>query len=147
MQLSEQEIVRRENLQKIKDLGIDPFPADEFLVNITSTEIKDQYNDAEEEKDRNLQSVSVAGRIMMKRVMGKAAFAEVQDAAGRIQIYLKRDEICPGENKDLYNGLFKKLLDIGDYVGVKGYVFKTKMGETSIHVTHLLDLLLRITIR
>ena len=135
MQLSEQEIVRRENLEKIKGLGIDPYPAEEFIVTASSVEIKEGYNDAEEVADRNFQSVSVAGRLMMKRVMGKASFAELQDSSGRIQIYIQRDEICPGEDKALYNTLFKKLLDIGDYVGVKGYTFKTKMNETSIRVT------------
>ena len=130
MQLSEQEIVRRENLTKIRDLGIDPYPAEKFEINAYSEDIKANF-DAEKE---NYQEISLAGRLMMKRVMGKASFAEIQDAKGRIQVYIARDEICPGEDKTLYNTLFKKLLDIGDYVGVKGFAFVTKTGTTSIHV-------------
>lgn len=130
MQLTEQEQIRRENLQHIRDLGFDPFPPENYEINAHSTEIKTHY-DAEE---NNYQDVSLAGRIMMVRVMGKASFAELQDGAGRIQIYLARDEICPGDNKDLYNKLFKKYLDIGDFVGVKGFVFITRTGEITIHV-------------
>ena len=130
MQLSEQEIVRRENLQKIIDLGINPFPAEKFEVSATATQIKEEFDAS----IPNFQEVSLAGRIMMKRVMGKASFAELQDSSGRIQIYVSRDEICPGEDKALYNTLFKKLLDIGDYVGIEGFVFTTKTGETTVHV-------------
>jgi lysyl-tRNA synthetase class 2 len=131
MQLTEQEIVRRENLQKIRELGIDPFPPEAFPVN---TFAKDVIEGFDEEK-KNFQDVCMAGRIMMVRVMGKASFAEIQDSSGRIQIYVSRDEICPGEDKSLYNTLFKKLLDIGDYVGIKGFAFMTRTGELTIHVT------------
>ncbi len=131
--LSEQEQVRREALQKIIDLGFEPYPAASFDVNVNSQEILDKYNDEE----KNYQEVSLAGRLMTKRVMGKASFAVLQDAYGKIQIYVNRDEICPEDDKNLYNKVFKKLLDIGDFVGVKGHVFKTKTGETSIHVKEL----------
>ncbi len=130
MQLTEQEIVRRDNLQKIRDLGIDPFPPEAFPVNALAMDVKNNFN-AEE---GNYQEVSLAGRIMMKRIMGKASFAEIQDSSGRIQVYVSRDEICPGEDKALYNTLFKKLLDIGDFVGIKGFTFLTRTGETTIHV-------------
>lgn len=128
--LSEQEILRRENLAKIIEMGIDPYPAAKYEVNASAVEIKKLF----EENPDNYTDVCLAGRLMMTRVMGKAAFAELQDSSGRIQIYLNRDELCPGENKDLYNVVFKKLLDIGDFIGVKGYVFKTQVGEISIHV-------------
>ena len=131
--LTEQEIVRRENLQKIIDLGINPYPADLYDVNSTSKEIKDNYKEGSEE----FKDISIAGRLMMKRVMGKASFAELQDSTGKIQIYVNRDIICPEENKDLYNKVFKKLLDIGDFIGVKGHVFTTKVGEISVHVSEL----------
>ncbi len=131
--LTEQEIVRRENLQKIIDLGLNPYPADLYDVNATAKEIKDNFKEGSEE----FKEVSIAGRLMMKRVMGKASFAELQDSTGKIQIYVNRDIICPDENKDLYNKVFKKLLDIGDFIGVKGYVFTTKVGETSVHVSEL----------
>ena len=134
MALSEQEIIRREALTKIEELGINPYPSELFAVDSYSTIIKDNF-DTLEGKD-----VTIAGRLMMKRIMGKASFAELQDAEGRIQIYVSRDEICPDENKDLYNKVFKKLLDIGDFIGVTGRVFKTKVGETSLHV-HKLTLL------
>jgi len=129
-ELSEQEIIRRNSLQKLRELGIDPYPAAEYPINTSSAEIKGKYN-AEE---NNFQDVVIAGRIMGFRIMGKAAFAELQDHTGRIQIYVNRDEICPGEDKMLYNDVFKKLLDIGDIIGVKGYVFTTQTGETSVHV-------------
>ncbi len=135
MQLSEQEIVRRENLQKIRDLGIDPYPAEAFEVTAYAADIKANYKDEPAEGEDNFQEVSLAGRIMSRRIMGKAAFAEIQDSTERIQIYLKRDEIAPGEDKSLYNDLFKKYLDIGDFVGVKGYAFRTKVGEISVHLT------------
>ena len=133
--LSEQEIVRREALAQIKALGIEPYPAAEYPVNAYAADILESYNKAEEVADRNYQEVTLAGRIMTRRVMGKASFAVLQDASGRIQLYVSRDEICEGENKDLYNKLFKKLLDIGDFVGVKGRVFTTRTGEISVHVT------------
>ncbi|MEM7103116.1 MAG: lysine--tRNA ligase [Bacteroidota bacterium] len=133
--LSEQEIVRREAMQQMIELGFDPYPADEFEVNAKASDIKANFNNAEEEADRNYQEVSLAGRIMSRRIMGKASFAELQDSSGRIQLYIQRDMICPEEDKALYNTLFKKLLDIGDFVGVKGAVFTTRTGETSIKVT------------
>ena len=133
MQLSEQEIVRRENLQKIIDTGVNPFPAEMFEKNTTTEAIKAGYN-AEEP---NFQEVVIAGRLMQKRIMGKASFAEIMDSSGRIQIYVNRDEICPGEDKTLYNTIFKKLLDIGDFIGIKGNAFVTKTGTLSIHVKEL----------
>ena len=131
--LSEQEQIRRKSLEEIKNLGIEPFPAEEFKVNVTTKEIHENYNKAK----NNLQDVSFAGRIMSRRIMGNASFAELQDHLGKIQIYVKRDNICQEENKTLYNTLFKKLLDIGDIIGVKGNVFITQMGEISINVTEL----------
>ncbi|MEM9022102.1 MAG: lysine--tRNA ligase [Bacteroidota bacterium] len=132
-QLSEQEQVRREALQKIRDLGIDPYPAAQFEVNVSAKGIKANY----ERRKLDYKNVSIAGRLMSKRIMGKASFAELQDATGRIQLYLNRDEICPGEDKALYNDVFKKLLDIGDFIGIQGHVFTTKVGEISIHVSAL----------
>jgi lysyl-tRNA synthetase, class II len=131
--LSEQEIVRREKLKELEALGIDPYPAPLFEITHTATQIKEEYT---EEKKEEFKSVSIAGRIMSVRDMGKANFAVLQDSTGRIQLYVKRDDICPGEDKTLYNTVWKKLLDIGDVIGVKGYVFTTKTGETSIHVEH-----------
>ena len=132
-ELSEQEIIRRNTLDEIKKLGIDPYPAEGFDVNVNSKEILDNYDP----EKKNYQDVSIAGRIMTRRIMGSASFAEIQDEKGRIQIYLRRDDICPSENKDLYNTFFKRLLDIGDIIGVKGYVFVTQMGEISIHVREI----------
>ena len=129
-ELSEQEMVRRNSLQKMKEMGIDPYPAAEFPVNVSTTEIKNNYNP----ELNNYQEVVMAGRIMSRRIMGKASFAELQDASGRIQLYLNRDEICPDEDKSLYNEVFKKLIDIGDVVGVKGFAFFTQVGELSVHV-------------
>ena len=129
IELSEQEIQRRESLQKLRDLGIDPYPAALFPVNSSAKEIKNDFEDGKH--------VCIAGRMMSQRVMGKASFAELQDASGRIQIYINRDEICPDEDKTLYNEIFKKLLDLGDFIGVEGKVFKTQVGEISIHVTKL----------
>jgi lysyl-tRNA synthetase class 2 len=129
IELSEQEIQRRESLQKLRDLGIDPYPAALFPVNSSAKEIKSDFEDGKQ--------VCIAGRMMSQRVMGKASFAELQDASGRIQIYINRDEICPGEDKTLYNEIFKKLLDLGDFIGVEGKVFKTQVGEISINVTKL----------
>jgi len=125
---SEQEIVRRESLQKLREVGIEPYPAILFDVNTTSKQIKKNYKDGE------VLDVMIAGRMMSKRIMGNASFAELQDTDGRIQIYVNRDEICEGEDKTMYNTVFKKLLDIGDIVGVKGTVFITKVGETSVKV-------------
>jgi lysyl-tRNA synthetase class 2 len=131
--LSEQEIIRRENLQKLIEAGIEPFPSDTFEVNATAKEIKSQYVDG----DGQYQKVSLAGRLMSRRIMGKASFAELQDATGRIQIYISRDEICPEDDKTLYNDAFKKWFDLGDYIGIKGYAFYTQVGECSVHVTEL----------
>ena len=129
-ELSEQEIVRRESLQKLLELGINPYPSELFDVNVSATEIKKNYN-----SDKlGYKNIQIAGRLMSRRVMGKASFAELQDSTGRIQLYFNRDEICPDEDKTMYNTVFKKLLDIGDFIGVKGYVFTTKVGEISIHV-------------
>jgi lysyl-tRNA synthetase class 2 len=128
MHLSEQEILRRQSLEELRKLGIDPYPAAEYPVNISSKQIKETYNPEE----NNLQDVCFAGRIMSMRVMGKASFAELQDEAGRIQIYVNRDELCPGDDHTLYNTVFKHLLDIGDIIGIKGHVFITKTGEISI---------------
>lgn len=142
-ELSEQEIIRRNTLDEIRKLGINPYPASEYkitpslldpLKNISSEEIKNNFSP----EKNNYQDISIAGRLMTKRIMGSASFAEIQDEKDRIQIYIKRDDICPGENKDLYNTFFKKLLDIGDFIGVKGYVFITQMGEISIHVKELI---------
>ncbi len=132
--LSEQEKVRRESLQKLRELGIEPYPAEMFDVNITSKQIKDSY------KDGNELDVIIAGRLMSRRIMGKASFAELQDAEGRIQLYVNRDEICEGENKTMYNIVFKKLLDIGDIIGIKGVIFTTKVGEISVKVKEIVVL-------
>ena len=134
MQLSEQEVIRRENLQKIIDAGIDPYPGSEYHISHYATDIKDSFT---EDKKDDYQEVSIAGRLMMKRIMGKASFAELQDSSGRIQAYVSRDDICPEEDKTLYNTVFKKLLDIGDFIGIKGFVFHTRTGEITIHVKEL----------
>ena len=129
MELSEQEIIRRKKLEDLLNLGINPYPAAEYEINATTTEILEEFP-----KDNSkFQNVSIAGRIMTQRIMGAVSFFEIQDSVGRIQIYAKRDELCPGEDKTMYNSVFKKL-DIGDIIGVKGFVFTTQMGETSIHV-------------
>jgi lysyl-tRNA synthetase class 2 len=131
--LSEQEIFRREAMQQLRKLGIDPYPAEAFDVTAWAQDIKGNFNsNPDKYKD-----VVIAGRIMSRRIMGSASFAEIQDSTGRLQVYLKRDDICPGEDKTLYNTIFKKLLDIGDYVGIKGYVFLTQTGEISVHVQEL----------
>ena len=126
MQLSEQEVVRREKLAKLRALGMNPYPADLFPLNSNSKEIKEDF--AEDKQ------VIIAGRLMSRRIQGKASFAELQDGEGRIQVYFNRDEICTGEDKTLYNDVYKKLLDIGDFVGIEGDVFKTKVGEISVKV-------------
>ena len=131
LELSEQEIVRRQSLQELRNMGINPYPAAEFPTNAYSADIKNEFKEDEKRE------VVIAGRLMGKRVMGKASFAEIQDSKGRIQVYITRDDLCPGENKDLYNIVFKKLLDIGDFIGIKGFVFKTQMGEISIHAEEL----------
>ncbi|MEL6357459.1 MAG: lysine--tRNA ligase, partial [Bacteroidota bacterium] len=131
---SEQEIVRRENLEKIRALGIDPFPAAMYPVSHLAADIKAGVEEDAEGKITNFQEVCLAGRLMSRRVMGKASFANLQDSSGRIQLYVSRDDIAPGENKSLYNDVFKKLLDLGDFIGVKGFVFRTKTGEISVHV-------------
>jgi lysyl-tRNA synthetase class 2 len=130
MQLSEQEIIRRNALQELINLGIDPYPTGVFPVNVTTQEIQSKFKP----ESGHYQDVSIAGRIMGRRIMGAAAFVELQDAFGRIQLYVKRDDICPNEDKTLYNTVFKKLLDIGDIIWVKGFVFITQMGEITIHV-------------
>ncbi|HEY0895658.1 MAG TPA: lysine--tRNA ligase [Sphingobacteriaceae bacterium] len=131
--LSEQEILRRQSLAELRKLGIDPYPADAFEINVTAKDIKENY-----ERDKTAyKAISFAGRIMSRRIMGSASFVELQDSTGRIQAYLKRDDLCPGEDKTFYNTVFKKLLDIGDFIGVKGYVFTTQTGEISIHVNDM----------
>ena len=131
LELSEQEIIRRQSLEELRQMGIDPYPAAEFPTNAFSTDIRDNYRDGEERQ------VVIAGRMMSRRVMGKASFAEIQDSKGRIQVYITRDDICPDDNKDLYNKVFKKLMDIGDFVGIKGFVFKTQTGEISVHAKEI----------
>lgn len=132
-ELSEQEVVRRNSLNELLKLGINPYPADLFEVNSNAKDISENY-----ERDKiSYKNISIAGRIMTRRIMGNAAFAEIQDATGRIQIYVRRDDICEGEDKTMYNTVFKKLLDIGDIIGVSGYVFTTQTGETTLHVTNL----------
>lgn len=133
IELSEQELFRRQAMEELQKLGIETYPAAKFEVNVTSTEILTTYDDAK----KNLQDISIAGRIMSRRIMGSASFAELQDEKGRIQLYFNRDSLCPGEDKTLYNTVFKRLVDIGDIVGITGYVFITKMGEISIHVNNL----------
>ena len=132
LELSEQEINRRNNLQALKDLGIDPYPAAEYPTDSFSTDILAEFQDDAPQKD-----VCIAGRMMSRRVMGKASFIELQDSKGRIQVYITRDDICPDEDKTLYNSVFKKLLDLGDFVGVKGFVFRTQTGEISVHAKEL----------
>lgn len=132
-ELSEQEMVRRRSMETLREMGIEPYPAAEYVVTGHAAEIKENFRDEAEEK----REVSVAGRLMSRRVMGKATFIELQDSMGRIQIYVSRDEICPGEDKTIYNTVVKKLLDIGDFIGVKGYVFRTQMGEITIHAQEL----------
>jgi Lysyl-tRNA synthetase (class II) len=132
LELSEQEVIRRNSLEQLQQLGIDPYPAAEYVTNAYSNEIKESFKDEDEPR-----SVSIAGRIMSRRIMGKASFVELQDSEGRVQIYITRDDICPGEDKELYNTVFKKLLDIGDFVGIKGFVFRTQMGEVSVHAQEL----------
>lgn len=135
--LSEQERIRRQSLEDIRSLGIDPYPPASFHVTHHALPLKEAFSD---EKQDEYKEVSLAGRLMMKRIMGKASFAELQDSSGRIQLYVSRDDICPGENKDLYNAVFKKLLDIGDFIGVKGFMFTTRMGEKTLHVKELVVL-------
>lgn len=132
LELSEQEIVRRNSMEELRKCGIEPYPAAEYVTNAHSTEIKEAFQDDAEPRE-----VSIAGRIMSRRIMGKASFVELQDSEGRIQVYITRDDICPGEDKELYTTVFKRLLDIGDYIGIKGYVFRTQMGEISIHAKEL----------
>jgi lysyl-tRNA synthetase class 2 len=131
LEFIEQEIVRRQSLQELRNMGIDPYPAAEFPTNAYTDEIKENFKEDEKRE------VVIAGRMMTRRVMGKASFVELQDSKGRIQVYITRDDICPGEDKDLYNKVFKKLLDIGDIIGIKGFVFKTQTGEISVHAKEL----------
>ena len=132
LDLSEQEIIRRNSLDEMRRLGIDPYPAAEYKVDAFTDEIKASFSD-----DAPQRTVSIAGRIMSRRIMGKASFMELKDSKGRIQVYISRDDLCPGEDKELYNTVFKKLLDIGDFVGIKGYVFRTQMGEITVHAQEL----------
>ena len=132
LELSEQEIVRRQSLQELRDMGIEPYPAAEFPTNAFSEDVKNDFKDEDEKHE-----VVIAGRMMSRRVMGKASFVELQDSKGRIQVYITRDDICPEEDKTLYNTVFKRLLDIGDFIGVKGFVFRTQTGEISVHAQSL----------
>ena len=132
LELSEQEIIRRNSLEELRKMGINPYPAAEYVTNAFSTFIREQFKEDDEPRQ-----VSIAGRMMSQRVMGKASFIELQDSKGRIQVYVTRDDICPDENKDLYNVVFKKLLDIGDFIGIEGFVFRTQMGEISVHAQKL----------
>ena len=132
LELSEQEIVRRNSLNELRAMGIEPYPAAEYVTNAFSTDIKEEFCDEDEPR-----KVSIAGRLMSRRVMGKASFIELQDSKGRIQVYITRDDICPEDNKDMYNVVFKRLLDIGDFVGIEGVVFRTQMGEISVHAHKL----------
>ena len=132
LDLSEQEIIRRNSLDEMRRLGIDPYPAAEYKVDAFTDEIKASFSD-----DAPQRTVSIAGRIMSRRIMGKASFMELKDSKGRIQVYISRDDLCPGEDKELYNTVFKRLLDIGDFVGIKGYVFRTQMGEITVHAQEL----------
>ena len=132
LELSEQEIIRRNSMMQLREMGIEPYPAAEYVTNAFSKEIKENFKD-----DAEPRKVRIAGRIMSRRIMGKASFMELQDSEGRIQVYISRDDICPDENKDLYTVVFKKLLDIGDFVGIEGFVFRTQMGEISVHAQGL----------
>ena len=132
LELSEQEIVRRNSLNELRAMGIEPYPAAEYVTNAFSTDIKEEFRDEDEPR-----KVSIAGRLMSRRVMGKASFIELQDSKGRIQVYITRDDICPEDNKDMYNVVFKRLLDIGDFVSIEGVVFRTQMGEISVHAHKL----------
>ena len=132
LELSEQEIIRRNSMNELRAMGIEPYPAAEYVTNAFSTDIKAEFND-----DAEPRQVSVAGRIMSRRIMGKASFIELQDSKGRIQVYITRDDICPDEDKELYNTVFKRLLDLGDFIGIEGFVFRTQMGEISIHAKKL----------
>ena len=132
-EFNEQEQNRRDAVEKLRELGIEPYPAELFDVNTTTTEIKDKYDP----EKCPFENVSIGGRIMGRRIMGAAAFVELQDSEGRIQVYVKRDEICPGEDKTMYNTVFKKLLDIGDIIGIKGYAFITQTGQLSIHAKEI----------
>ena len=132
LELSEQEIIRRNSLNELRAMGIEPYPAAEYVTNAFSTDIKQEFKDEDEPR-----MVSIAGRMMSRRVMGKASFIELQDSKGRIQVYITRDDICPEENKEMYNTVFKRLLDLGDFIGIEGFVFRTQMGEISIHAKKL----------
>ena len=135
LELSEQEIGRRESLQELRQMGINPYPAAEYPTAIRQKVESGEWNIDGDNPDRP--EVCIAGRMMSRRVMGKASFAEIQDSKGRIQVYISRDDLCPGEDKDLYNKVFKRLLDIGDFIGVKGFVFRTQTGEISVHAQEL----------
>ena len=132
LELSEQEIIRRNSMNELRAMGIEPYPAAEYVTNAFSTDIKAEFND-----DAEPRQVSVAGRIMSRRIMGKASFIELQDSKGRIQVYITRDDVCPDEDKEMYNTVFKRLLDLGDFIGIEGFVFRTQMGEISIHAKKL----------
>ena len=133
IEYSEQELLRRESMNKLRELGIEPYPAAEYPVNASAAEITAGYD----ESKGNFSEVCIAGRLMSRRIMGAASFGELQDESGRIQVYVKRDEICPGEDKTMYNTVWKKLLDIGDIIGIKGFAFITQTGQLSVHAKEL----------
>ena len=140
LELSEQEIQRRNSLEELRKLGINPYPADEYVVTAYSQDIKEHFDDSAHDSGKEPAEVCIAGRMMSRRVMGKASFAELMDSKGRIQVYITRDDICPGEDKTLYNVVFKKLLDLGDFIGVRGFVFRTQTGEISVHAKEIVVL-------
>ena len=132
MNYNEQEIERRKSLKEMIDMGLDPYPSESFEINITSKKIKETY--LSKKNDKKFKNVFIAGRLMSKRIMGSASFAEIMDSTGKIQLYIRRDDICNGDDKSLYNDIFKKKLDLGDIIGVSGFVFETKLGEITIHL-------------
>ena len=136
------QIIRRGSLEEMRKMGIDPYPAAEYKVNAYTTEIKSSFKDEDAPRQ-----VSVAGRIMSRRIMGKASFIELKDSTGRIQVYISRDDLCPGEDKELYNTVFKKLLDIGDFIGIKGFVFRTQMGEITSRTYRFIKIFTSVTDR
>ncbi len=132
-ELSEQEQIRRSSLEEIKNLGYNPYPPETFEISHKASDIKELF----EKDEDSLQDITLAGRIMSRRIMGSASFAEIQDSTGKMQIYLRRDDLCPGEDKTYYNTVFKRLLDIGDIIGIRGFAFRTQVGELSVHVKEL----------
>ncbi len=135
MDYNEQELERRKSLNEIIDIGLNPYPSESFEINISSKNIKENY--LTKKNDKKFKNVVLAGRLMSRRIMGSASFAEIMDSSGKIQLYIRRDDICEGDDKSLYNDIFKKKLDLGDIIGISGFVFETKLGEITIHVKSL----------